>query len=167
MHMIRSEQPFFNSALFPFCQTSKYFAQMLSRIGGIKAIFLNMPSHLKILGLLISSIYVNFPEFMSIFKRILLQMRRGNREKVQAFSVSMNSRIAGSGFGLEVSRVGRAVDIKPQIGRRGNSAEEVPIFKMGCNSSFRLVEYNDSLTHNSAHVSMPRLLIPYRKLWSF
>jgi hypothetical protein len=64
-----------------------------------------MPFYSKILGLLISSIYVNFPEFISIIRSILLQMSRGNREKVQAFSVSMNSRIAGSGFGLEVGRI--------------------------------------------------------------
>jgi hypothetical protein len=68
-----------------------------------------MPSHLKILGLLISSIYVNFPEFISIIRGILLQMRRGNRGKVQAFSVSMNSRIAGSEniVVLEIRRIWR------------------------------------------------------------
>ena len=35
----------------------------------------------------IISFYVNFQEFMSVFKGILLQMRKENGEKVQTFTI--------------------------------------------------------------------------------
>ena len=55
---------------------------------------------------LIISFYVNFQEFILIFKGILLRMIRENGEKVQTYTVLMDSRIAGSGFGLVADRIG-------------------------------------------------------------
>ena len=53
-----------------------------------------MSFHPNILGLLIIPIYVYFQEFVSIFKDILLQIRKENGEKVQTFTISIGSRIA-------------------------------------------------------------------------
>jgi len=54
---------------------------------------------------------------MSIFKGILLQMRKEKGEKVQTFTISIGSRIAGSGFGLEIGRIARYCGVNRLAGR--------------------------------------------------
>jgi hypothetical protein len=56
---------------------------------------------------------------MSIFKGILLQMRKEKGEKVQTFTISIGSRIAGSGFGLEIGRIARYCGVN----RRGSGRQ--------------------------------------------
>jgi hypothetical protein len=68
------------------------------RIGGIKALFVRFRPIREFSGFPIISYYVNFQEFMSIFKVILPQMRKENGEKVQTFLFCTHSSIRNSPF---------------------------------------------------------------------
>ena len=59
----------------------KYAFAVIGSIGGIKALFVRFCPIRKFSGIPIISYYVNFQEFMSIFKGILLQMRKEKGEK--------------------------------------------------------------------------------------
>jgi hypothetical protein len=103
----------------------------IERIGGINALFVRFRPIRKFSGFPIIFYYVNFQEFMSIFKGILLQMRKEKGGKVHTFTISIGSRIAGSGFGLEIGRIARYCRVNRrgsgrQVGKGGNIAHVNP-----------------------------------------
>jgi len=67
------------------------------------------------------------PELMLIFEVILLQIRMENGGKVQTFTISIGSRIAGSGFGLEVGRIDLYCGVNWR--RSGRQAEAIEKFE--------------------------------------
>jgi hypothetical protein len=111
------------------------------RIGGIKALFVRFRPIREFSGFPIISYYVNFQEFMSIFKGILLQMRKEKGEKVQTFTISIGSRIAGSGFGLDIGRIARYRYCRVNRRGSGRQAETIENF-LYCSRRVDRAEYS-------------------------